>query len=75
MKNTVLKKKDNLYRILDYTITDEENIKIPNWQKKELDKTERRVQKELKENGFIKTSSVKESYEKTTKLINNLYKI
>ena len=73
MKTPVFEKKENI--ILDYTFSYDNKIQIPNWQKWELDKTDKRVQKELKENGFIKTSSITESYDRTTNFINNLYKI
>jgi len=64
---------ENKSNVLDYIFI-EENNQISNWQTNELNNTENRTQKELKENGFIKTISVNDSYDKTTNFINNLYK-
>ncbi len=48
-------------------------LEIPEWQKKELNKTDKRVEEEFKKNGFIKTYSVEEVDTRIKKYISNLY--
>ncbi len=70
------KRKPTWNPIVDEALSwnDEQNASIPDWHMDELDKTEKRVQKELRENGFIKTYSIEESLKKGTTLIDNFYK-
>jgi len=48
-----------------------EDTKISNFQKTMLDEIEQELDIELKNNGFVKTISIEESYNKITNFINN----
>jgi len=71
MSNQILEIKNKI--ISEYTFYHNEESILPQWQMDELDKTDQRIEKELRENGFIKTYSVEESDKRIRTYIDNLY--
>ncbi len=71
MTNQVLENKKTKI-ISDYVSFDENNF-VSDWQKKQLDETEKRVKKEYLENWFINTIKVNVAHKNSIKFIDKLF--